>query len=542
MSKKSKHISLLDCTLRDGAYITGSKFGTPAIKGIIKKMQDANAEVIECGWLKDAPHEEGTTFFHVPSDLEQYLLDRQERFTYTVMIDWDRYNTDNLPEYDGKSVDAVRVVFPRGKCRAAMEVAQRVRDKGYQIFLQAANTLAYTDEELLDMAECLNEFHPVAVSVVDTFGAMFSEDLEHIALLLDEKLDSSIKLGFHSHNNQQLSFALTMKFVELFENSNRDIVVDASLCGMGRGAGNATTELVAGYLNRKNLGSYDMDAIMDAIDLYMQGFKEKYTWGYSTEYFIAGMYQCHVNNIAYLLKNHRTTAKDMRNIISSLTPEERRKYDYDLLEQRYMDNQNRLVEDEEAVAAFRQEFAGREILLLAPGKSIAKEESRIKKLIEEKEPIVIGVNAISPLYDYDYLFFVNHARYEYAEEAYGEKFRSVKKILLSNIKTTSKEGEIIINFNSAIKRGWPHFDNAVICGLRLLRKLRADKVLLAGFDGFCHQYNESYADESLPTLNPDNNWDELNDEIKGIFMDFRKSVKGSMDIAFVTDSIFDVKV
>ena len=541
--EKSRHIGLLDCTLRDGAYITASKFGAPAIKGIIKKMQEANAEVIECGWLKDADYVEGTTFFHKPGDLEPYLLDRQDDCIYTVMIDWDRYNTDNLPSCDGKSVDAVRVVFPRGKCREALEVAQRVRDKGYLIFLQAANTLAYSDEELTDMAERLNDFRPLSVSVVDTFGAMLFEDLEHIANFLDERLAEGIKLGFHSHNNQQLSFALTMKFVDMFANRSRDIIVDASLCGMGRGAGNATTELVAGYLNRKNYGNYDMDAIMDAIDLYMRGFQEKYTWGYSTEYFIAGMYQCHVNNIAYLLKNHRTNAKDMRNIISSLSAEERRKYDYDLLEQKYMDNQNRLVDDEGAVASLRSEFAGREILLVAPGKSVVKDEKQIKDIIRAKNPVVIGVNAILPAYDYDYLFFVNHARYEYAEEAYKEKFDDTKKILLSNIKKTSsaKENETVINFNSAIKRGWPHFDNAVICCLRFLRRIRAEKILLAGFDGFCHQYNESYADESLPTLNPNNNWDELNEEIKEIFKEFRQSVNGSMEIEFVTTSIFDVK-
>ena len=70
---------------------------------------------------------------------------------------------------------------------------------------------------------------------------------------------------------------------------------------------------------------------MDAIDTYMSYFEEKFQWGYSTPYFIAGMYCCHVNNIAYLTKNHRATAKEMRNIIESMSPEDRIKYDYDLL-------------------------------------------------------------------------------------------------------------------------------------------------------------------------------------------------------------------
>ena len=199
------------------------------------------------------------------------------------------------------------------------------KNKGYKVFFQAANTLAYSDDDLIELAEAMNEVDPMSVSIVDTFGAMYKDDLERIVKILDEKLDTNIKLGFHSHNNQQLSFALTIDFIEMFENSERKIIVDSSLCGMGRGAGNTTTELITSYLNRKRSCNYNLDSIMESIDTYMSYFLENYHWGYSTPYFIAGLYCCHVNNIAYLLKNHRTNAKDMRNIIESLTEEERKK-------------------------------------------------------------------------------------------------------------------------------------------------------------------------------------------------------------------------
>ena len=533
-----KKIQLLDCTLRDGAYITDSRFGTPVIKGIIKKMQDARAEIIECGWLKDTPHEEGSAYFHVPGDMEPYLIDRSDNTTYVVMIDWDRYDTKALPKYDGKSITAVRVVFPRGKAKEGFAVGQKIRDKGYQVFFQAANTLSYSKEDLEELAMLANEFKPVALSVVDTFGAMFFDDLERIVKLLDAKLDPNIKLGFHSHNNQQLSFALTMRFVELLTDSERGVIVDASLSGMGRGAGNATTELVASYLNRKHHGNYDMDAILDAIDMYIDGFREKYSWGYSTPYFIAGMYQCHVNNVAYLKKNHRTNARDMRNVFSMLSEEERRHYDYDLLESKYMENQNRLIDDEEIKKKLKGIMKERTVLLIAPGKSIDTEEKKIKAFIDKEKPLVIGVNAINEKYEYDYLFFVNKVRYSYAQEAYAAKFKKTRKLLLSNIKTEAADDECVLNFNYAIKRGWEHFDNAVICALRLFDKLGAQNIALAGFDGFKTRYNESYADASLPTLNPDGHWEALNDEIKDMFRDIRLSTKDHIDITFVTDSIF----
>ena len=535
-----KKIALLDCTLRDGAYINGSRFGTSAIKGIIKKLQEARTDIIEVGWLKDAAHEEGSTYYHLPQDAAPYMVDRQDGIEYVAMIDWDRYDVNNLPPCDGKSINAVRVVFPHGKHREGIAVAERVREKGYRIFLQAANTLAYSEADLKDLAQCINACRPVAISVVDTFGAMFEEDLARIVRTLDAALNPAIAMGFHSHNNQQLSFALTMHFVELLAESERSAIVDASLCGMGRGAGNATTELVASYLDRKQNGNYDMDAILDAIDTYMEPFREAYTWGYSTPYFVAGMYQCHVNNIAYLQRNHRTNARDMRNIIASLSQAERRKYDYDLLERRYLENQSRLIDDEAAVRALRQEFAGRTVLLVAPGRSVIDKRARVHAFIEKEQPVVIGVNAICDGYAYDYLFFVNSARCDYAKNAHGKTFAETKKILLSSIKTEGTEGELILNFNRAIKRGWPHFDNAVISALRLLNSIGAKKVAIAGFDGFRHAYNESYADPSLPTLNPDNRWDELNVEISAIFEDVLSSTRGSMEISFVTESLFDI--
>ena len=190
----SKKIQLLDCTLRDGAYIVDSEFGVPAIKGIIKKMQEANIDIIECGWLKDTPHKYGTTFYHTPADAEQYITEKNAHSIYVAMIDWDRYDLDNLPPCDGKSIDAIRVVFPQAKIKEAIPLSKIIEEKGYNVYLQAANTLGYSDGELLELAEEINRVHPVCLSVVDTFGAMYVEDLEHIVSLLDQHLDKDIKL------------------------------------------------------------------------------------------------------------------------------------------------------------------------------------------------------------------------------------------------------------------------------------------------------------------------------------------------------------
>ena len=534
-------IKMLDCTLRDGAYIVDSMFGDSAITGIIKRLQSAKIDIIECGWLKDKEHKEGSTFFHNAPDLLPYLSQKKSQCEYVVMIDWDRYNLDSLSYNDGQSFDSIRVVFPRNKFREGIAVGKEVIKKGYGLCLQAANTLGYTDEELRELATVTNESGAKSLSVVDTFGAMYEDDLERIVSILDGCLNDDIALGFHSHNNQQLAFSNAIRFLNLLKDKKRNVIVDSSLCGMGRGAGNATTELMVNYVNNKLNGKYDIDSIMDAIDIYMKHFEASYKWGYSTEYCIAGMYCCHVNNIAYLTNNHRTSAKDMRSIIDSLSPSDRLKYDYDLLEQKFIENQSRKVEDSDTCTVLSQLFSGKKLVLIAPGNSSIKEISSIKAFIDSDRDntVVIAVNALLNEYKgvYDYLFLTNYARYSYAKETKTEMFKGLNKILLSSVKNKPDDTEYVVNYEKAIKRGWKHFDNAVICCLRLLSKLDAREIYIAGFDGFKSSYNESYADKFLPTINPGMEWNELNEEIKDMFTDIKNKHK-EIKIEFLTDSYY----
>ena len=89
------------------------------------------------------------------------------------------------------------------------------------------------------------------------------------------------------------------------------------------------------------------------------------------------MYQCHVNNIAYLLKNHRTNSRDMHNVIESLPAEDRRKYDYDLLESKYLENQARKYDDSQSIETLKKEIGDRNVLLIGPGKTTKDEFDKI---------------------------------------------------------------------------------------------------------------------------------------------------------------------
>lgn len=534
-------IEILDCTLRDGAYIIDAEFGGQTIGGLIKRLQDANIDIIECGWLKDFKHEDGTTFYHVPSDLDRYLIEEKSGNTiYAAMIDYNRYDINTLPRNTGKNIDAIRVVFPHGKMKEGLSLVPQIKDKGYKVFVQAANTLSYTDYELLCLAETINEAKPNGVSIVDTFGAMYPSNLTRIATLLNNNLEGDIKLGFHSHNNQQLSFALSMQFAqEMSFDSDRDIIIDSSLCGMGRGAGNATTELISNYLNKTFHTDYDINTIMDAIDVYMIELQKNYSWGYSIPYLIAGMYECHVNNVAYLKETHAIKNKDMRIIFSSMDAEKRRQYDYDDLERVYsiyMDNE---VNDQTVLDDLRARMNDKDIVAVLPGISSSTCVDEIKKYIFDNSSMVLGVNSVIKEYDYDYLFFTSEKKYEYAKENNREIFNKAVKIVTSNVKHSIGGEEKVVNYNDLQKHGWKYYDNSMLMLLRLLKKIKPKRVAIAGFDGYKGSYQDSYCDSVMKGRLSLGEVEKLQGDIDEMLKDFARTFENRFEVDFLTPSPFE---
>ena len=119
-------IKILDCTLRDGAYIVNGDFGVTAIKGIISKLTEAQIDIIECGWLKNDACKNGSTYYHIPDDLNTIIGKKTGNVTYVVMIDWNRYDLSQLPERSGDTIDAIRVVFPKDKYVEGIAVAREI--------------------------------------------------------------------------------------------------------------------------------------------------------------------------------------------------------------------------------------------------------------------------------------------------------------------------------------------------------------------------------------------------------------------------------
>ena len=530
---------LLDCTLRDGAYLVDKKFGDEVIAGIISGLKNANIDYIEIGFLQDEGFGDGKTVYKNAADAQRFVPEDKGNSEFSVLADFSRYSIDNLDECTGKSIDIVRECFFKNERYDAMEVCRKIKDKGYKVFVQPVDILGYSDAELLELIEMANQLEPYCFSIVDTFGSMYEEDLQRVYSLLNHNLVSSCKIGFHSHNNMQLSSALSQAFLRM-AHGKREVVVDGTISGMGRGAGNTPTELIAEYMVTKLGYSYDMDALLDVIDGYMDNIRSRCSWGYTTPYFIAGCYGAHVNNVTYLTKKNSIRSKDIRYILNKIGASARKRYHYDLLEETYLEYLQSDIDDTAAMKLLKSNLAGKNIVVIAPGKSAAEKAEVIADFINQNHAVVITVNFIHDTISSDYVYMSNVRRYNYW--CNSAKFTRTKKILTSNIHvdTRQDEKEIIVSFAKLVKCGWEHLDNSMLLLLRLLDMISVESINIAGFDGYSYNADGSlnYASKYLELSNVKDNPLELNDEIKNMLEDYRETRKRDVPIRFVTDSRF----
>ena len=530
-------IQLLDCTLRDGGYLVDTMFGETFVKGFTRSMTDAGLNVVEVGFLKDEIHRTGSTIYNNAAQIRPYLpRQRREGVSYVCLSDYSRYHISNLEPYDGTSIDGVRACFFKKERKDVLNFCREIKRKGYKLYVQPVDILGYSDEELLDLIADVNEIGPYAFSTVDTFGSMYPEDLPRVFRLINEHLAPGVRMGFHSHNNLQMSFALSQEFARLADGV-RDITIDATLCGMGRGAGNTNTELVASYLNSHWGAHYDLDVLLDAVDNYMGSMRSRCTWGYSVPYFLAGIYSAHVHNITYLSDKPSVRAKDMRFVLEQLPSDVRKRYDYDLVDKLYASRLASTGDDSTSRNVFAKRVEGRSVLLVMPGPTSRTCADKVAAWKQAHNALTITVNQLpaegEPLPDL--CFFSNPKRYDYWK--HDPRFAQVDKVLTSNLCESEGEGQWVVNIAPLLRPGFKYADNAALLLLTLLDGCRPAAVGLAGLDGYDVD-KKNFTTQDMERRFEAQQAAEINQGIAGALADLAARRKGVLPV-FVTPSRFE---
>jgi 4-hydroxy 2-oxovalerate aldolase len=334
-------IQITDCTIRDGGYLFNKDSNPEYVKGIMKGLADAGIDFVETGFLQT--NVTGETLVYKDSvDARKYLPKDRKNTQFLGFCDNSRYSLEKLDDYDGKSFKWIRISTAQHEIDESIKFCAGVIKKGYLVQFNPMDSISYTDEARAELIEKVNKVKPASFSIVDTFGAMDMLDLVHIFKQVDGLLDKNIKIGLHSHDNLGLSCALGERMIELSEETGRDIIIDGSLFGMGRGAGNAKTELLADYINKHCGGNYDLQKLLDTIDRYIIPVLGGIHWGYDLPMYVCGTKHAHVDNVYHLKKAYRCTANEMFDLVESLTPQQRTRYgagysktDFTLLDKLY---------------------------------------------------------------------------------------------------------------------------------------------------------------------------------------------------------------
>lgn len=535
-----KNIRVLDCTLRDGGRIIDCAFPDQEIKEISQRLTDAKIDIIEVGFLRDwrkVEYNGNSTFFTDVDQIRPFVNKTKKNTIYTAFIDFGMCDIDSLKPFDGTSIDAIRFGFTKKNYEEQKEEVLRwiklIKEKGYKLFIQGVNSLNYSDRELLEIVDLVNEVHPYSFGIVDTYGAMYMDDVDRLYRLIDHNMESDICINFHSHNNYQLSFAFAQEVIKLSGTSNRQIIIDGTLGGIGKVAGNLNIELIVDYLIRKKHYDYEYEDILDMIDDYIYKYSLNHKWGYSTPAMLAGVYKSHPNNIIYLTEKFRLDTKDIGKILSMIDPQTRQKYDYDNIQKLYTEYVADKVDDHIQIETLKERIEGKEVFVMVPGNSLNTHRQEIDAYIAEKHPIVISVNFVAD-YPKAIAFFGNSKRYSRLKE---KRYRR-EVIISSNIKS-DEERDMVINYHSIINRGYKYFENSTIMLLSLLKRVNPKKITIAGFDGFEENAEKNYSDNSFQNERHISEFKELNIELSKMFGEIVETMSPGCEFNMITPSKFE---
>lgn len=486
-------IQLLDCTLRDGGYINDWKFGYDNIVNIFERLADSNVDIVELGFI-DARREydpDRTILPDTNSFNRTYGNLSKKNAMLVTMIDYGTCHIENLQPCSETVLDGIRVIFKKEKMIPALEFCTQVKALGYKVFTQAVSITAYNDEELSELIERVNNVKPYALSMVDTYGLLHQNNLEHILKIIDEKLADGIRIGYHSHNNFQLGYSNSIEVIN--SNSKHDILVDGSLYGMGKSAGNAPVELTAMYLNRFCGKNYDISQMLEAIEVNLMGFYNKTPWGYKLFYYIAASNNCHPNYVSYLLNKNTLSIASVNELLSKLQGEKKLLYDEKYIETLYDAYQSNDCDDSSALSELKKVLLQKPLLLLGPGNNFINEFDKVEEYIKEYNPLIISINYIPGQLKPDYVFLSNAKRYNSVMgEIKHNSYDDIKTIATSNVMKVDTSFDYVLNYDSLIDTSTEIRDNSLVMFLRVLKNIGARDIALAGFDGYSADHMNYY--------------------------------------------------
>ncbi len=530
-------IKLLDCTLRDGGYLNDWEFGHDEIITVFERLVSAGIDIIEIGFL-DERREYDSNRSILPDVLSvNRTFDGIEKKNAMVvgMIDYGTCSIGKVLPQEESFLDGIRVIFKKHIMNEALDFCSQLKDLGYKVFVQAVSITSYNDEEFTLLLNRVNEVDPYAFSIVDTYGLLHKNQLIHYFEMADAKLNESISLGYHSHNNFQLGYANCMELTE--KKIARNLILDGSLYGMGKGAGNTPIELLAMYMREHFGSSYRLSQLLEAIDVTIMDCYRITPWGYGLKFFVAASNDCHPNYVAALMEKKKLSVKSINEILERIPKEKKLLYDASFIESLYEEYQAIACDDSDDLEKLLGEWNGKNIVLVGPGKKGSQTEI-IRQHIQETDSVVVSVNFMPEGLETDYVFMSNAKRYVRMAGRLNDALARhihVQTIATSNVTRTNGRFDYVLAYASLLDEDALIKDNPLFMLLKLCKLAKAKNVYLAGFDGYEKSVDTNYVNPNMEYVFSKEKAEVLNeDTAKGII---RADVP--CPIVFITESLYE---
>ncbi len=525
------NLKVLDVTLRDGGCVNDFNFGKIYMEKILAAQESSGIDIIEVGYIdENRGSVSGRTQYINEKVISEYFLKYKKSGTiYVAMIDYGKFNVDKLAFKTEYGIDGIRMAFHKKDRKEIITLGRKIIEKGYKFFIQPMVTLRYSDSELIELIEMINSELPDASGfyIVDSFGEMRPNDMSRILNLVDHNLISSMALGFHSHNNLQLSYSNAIAMLQF--PTNRDIMLDCSIMGMGKGAGNLNTELLLEHLNLYYGKKYKIAPLLEVIDKVINQLHSEFYWGYAPEYYLSAVNQCTPSYASHFYNKHMLPIDQVSELLGMIVPEKKVSFDKNYAEKIYRQfNESKSVDDTVTVEELRKHFEGKKILLIAPGKTIVAASEKIDNIEASEDVVSIGLNTKRQGNDY-----LLTTRKEIYDSAVSE---GINIIVCSNISKGGRGNVKILNYANWIEVNERTYDSSFVIALNLLVKCGVKEILLAGLDGFSVNINENYFDSNLRRPVTLEQVKHRNDYYRQLISRVRKL---GVKIEFITPSKYD---
>jgi 4-hydroxy 2-oxovalerate aldolase len=314
-----KSINILDCTLRDGGYINNWRFGKSKIKDTIQLAERSGVDIIELGFLRNEPDDGERVVFSGVEQEAELLGEKKAGVIYSAMLDANdsiALPTEKISKNPGDSIDMFRLITWDKTLDECKKKAADLMKKGYEVCIQPTRVDQYSDEIFAELCRKFNDIEPYALYMVDSFGVIQKKRLLEYAKIADENLAPGIRLGYHAHNNLQQALINAQALIEL--KNHRELIIDASVMGFGRGAGNLQLELIIEYLNRVCGKSYKLDPVLIIGEEIIKPLIEEYRWGYSLKFLVSGLLGVNPDFAIYYTSHYDISITELKALLESL--------------------------------------------------------------------------------------------------------------------------------------------------------------------------------------------------------------------------------